>query len=106
MKRRAILLHGGTGKPYDQAIFIVREDLTKVPRDAVNEAERIVEEYISQLKKHDMGGWSGFEEVKPVTVKHTGAVKRGRNKLDVFFSGAALVACCALFVVFYVANFI
>jgi len=103
-KRRAILLHGGAGKPYDQAIFIVREDLTKIPKDAVSEAERIVEEYVTKLKKHDAGGWSGFEEI--TTVKNSNAAKRGRSRLDVFLSGAALLACLALFAAFYAANFI
>ncbi len=49
---RVILIKGNNSKWYEQAIFIVKESMleTNVPVDLVNEAEKIIANYIDRAR--------------------------------------------------------
>ena len=48
---RVILIQGDTNKWYEQAIFIVKPDIKKVPVNIVEEAEQIIAAYLTRNSK-------------------------------------------------------
>jgi len=51
-KERVILIQGDDSKWYEQAIFIVNQNIKEIPADFVAEAEKIIQNYISKNDNH------------------------------------------------------
>lgn len=108
LMEKVILIKGDKSNWYDQAIFIVKQNIPQsmVPVDFVSEAEKIIERYmhrrgndahiditVPQTKKHP--------QAKPAKVK---AVKK-RNGFDIFLNAAMLIGCIALTMILAYSNF-
>ena len=102
---RVILIKGDASKWYEQAIFIVKNNMpqTKVPVNFVAEAEKIIQSYMMR----DVSGAKPIDVPMPAQAKvyaspQAAAVPRGkapkrkRKKLDFVLNTAILLCCTTL----------
>ena len=127
-KERVILIKGDATKWYDQAIFIVNQNLpaNKIPVDFVGEAEKIIYNYMARSQKaaqatpqtvahggaHMFGGSSSggtelIESLPAVPVpRSSGAkpvvksVRKKKTKADFMLNWLMVLACIAIAMVF------
>ena len=87
--RKIVVLNNLKSQRIEQAIFILRDESNSSEADAVSEAERIVDAYLSDMQK-------------PLFDKNT--LKKKKNKHIILISSAALIVSFLLFITIGIIN--
>jgi hypothetical protein len=112
---RVILVKGDSTKWYNQAIFIVNQNIpaTKMPVDFIAEAERIIYNHITKDKREAArkraavpGVYTSPTPVSAATANFnapatpTGTKKKKASRFDFFLNCVMILACIAIVAVF------
>jgi predicted metal-dependent phosphoesterase TrpH len=109
---RVILVKGDSTKWYNQAIFIVNQNMpaTKMPVDFVAEAEKIIYNHMASQRKHlakaaAPGAYTSAQKVLSAPSNYnapatrTGTAKK-HSKFDFMLNLVMILACVAIIAVF------
>ena len=94
---RVILIQGDTNKWYEQAIFIVKPDIKKIPTNIIDEAEQIIAAYLVRNRKPLPANFPATRaHAVDVTEADADNKKRTRKGADIFMNVLMFLGCVAL----------
>ena len=109
-QKRVIMITGDEKKLYERAIFIMKRDACDkgMPKDAVLEAESIVERYLSSVADYGDCAWASPCAVLPFSgslspKKDKNKTKKSGKRFDVLLNFLMLV-CCVVFAILLAYN--